>query len=31
MSETTDTEAAVEPEAQLPYLIGVRLRVPLQA
>jgi cell fate regulator YaaT (PSP1 superfamily) len=31
MSETTDTLAAVEPEAQLPYLIGVRLRVPLQA
>jgi cell fate regulator YaaT (PSP1 superfamily) len=31
MSETTDTEAAVEPGAQLPFLIGVRLRVPLQA
>jgi cell fate regulator YaaT (PSP1 superfamily) len=31
MSETTDTERAVEPEEQLPYLIGVRLRVPLQA
>jgi cell fate regulator YaaT (PSP1 superfamily) len=31
MSETTDTETAVEPEAQLPYLIGVRLRAPLQA
>ncbi len=31
MSETTDTLAAVEPEAQMPYLIGVRLRVPLQA
>ena len=31
MSETTDTLAAVEPEAQLPYLIGVRLRAPLQA
>jgi len=31
MSETTDTQTAVEPEAQLPYLIGVRLRIPLQA
>jgi len=31
MSETTGTETAVEPEAQLPYLIGVRLRAPLQA
>jgi cell fate regulator YaaT (PSP1 superfamily) len=31
MSETTGTETAVEPEEQLPYLIGVRLRVPLQA
>ena len=31
MSETTDTPTVVEPEAQLPYLIGVRLRVPLQA
>jgi len=31
MSETTDTETAVEPEAPLPYLIGVRLRAPLQA
>ena len=31
MIETTDTLAAVEPDAQLPYLIGVRLRVPLQA
>lgn len=31
MSEITDTERAVEPEEQLPYLIGVRLRVPLQA
>jgi len=31
MSETTDTETAVEPVAELPYLIGVRLRAPLQA
>ena len=31
MSETTGTETAVEAEAQLPYLIGVRLRAPLQA
>ena len=31
MSEATDTPAASELEAQLPYLIGVRLRVPLQA
>ncbi len=31
MSETTETQTAVEPEAQLPYLIGVRLRIPLQA
>jgi cell fate regulator YaaT (PSP1 superfamily) len=31
MSEAIDTETAVEPEEQLPYLIGVRLRVPLQA
>src|SRR5262245_60243011 len=33
MSETTDTHEATpaEPEANLPYLIGVRLREPLQA
>ena len=31
MSETPDTELAAEPVAQLPYLIGVRMRVPLQA
>src|SRR5574341_993775 len=31
MSETTGTETAVEAEEQLPYLCGVRLRVPLQA
>src|SRR5574341_1508217 len=31
MSETTGTETAVEAEEQLPYLIGVRLRIPLQA
>jgi len=31
MSDTPDTTAMAEPEAQLPYLIGVRLRVPLQA
>jgi cell fate regulator YaaT (PSP1 superfamily) len=31
MSETTETPTVVEPEAQLPYLVGVRVRVPLQA
>jgi cell fate regulator YaaT (PSP1 superfamily) len=31
MSETPDTEVLVVPVAQLPYLIGVRMRVPLQA
>ena len=31
MSETPDTEVAAGPVAQLPYLIGVRMRVPLQA
>ncbi|HEX9124752.1 MAG TPA: hypothetical protein VF948_00025, partial [Methylomirabilota bacterium] len=30
MSETRDTEVAAGPVAQLPYLIGVRMRVPLQ-
>ena len=31
MSDIPDSGAVAEPVAQLPYLIGVRMRVPLQA